>query len=61
MSCPSYQDTVYFLSLLPRRPWPKAKRLVDAVDHTLLEGGLAQGHIPTLVPLERSPHWERWR
>jgi hypothetical protein len=42
MSCPSYQDTVYFFEFAPTSPpWPKAKRLVDAVDHTLLEGDLA--------------------
>ena len=50
--------SLFFLSLLPRRPWPKAKRLVDGVNHTLLEGDLAQDHIPTLAPLERTPHKE---
>lgn len=45
--------------LLTSAAWPKAKRLVDAVNHTLLEQDLAQDPIRILAPSERSPHRER--
>jgi hypothetical protein len=37
----------------------KSQAFGDAVNHTLLEGDLAQDHIPALVPLERNPRRER--
>lgn len=51
--------SIFFLSFLSRRPRGQAKCLADAVNRTLLEWELAQDHIPTSVPLERSPHRER--
>lgn len=53
-----YQEYI-FLSFLSRRPRGQAKRSADAVNRTLLEWELAQDHIPTSAPLERSPHGER--
>lgn len=44
-----------FLSLLPRR----LRGQKPSVCHTLLEGDLAQDHIPVLVPMERSLRRER--
>jgi hypothetical protein len=48
-----------FLSLLSQSPRQAFGRDHDGVNHTLLDGDLAQDHIPTLAPLERNPHRER--
>ena len=50
-----------FLSLLLTSPvWSRPSVwVIDVVNHALLEGDLAQDHIPTLALLERSPHRER--